>query len=144
MFLGGRRGGVFLTFTFSDGKGTERYVPLGYSRKFWYSDELSTSVSSITSPEVGVKRVYLDPNLVELVRGKRVVIVDDVVSSGTTLRAVWELLEMVGCDVRGCGVVMRQGDRWEGVLGEGRTERVVWVIESPLLRAVEGGWVERD
>src|SRR5579859_3026631 len=31
--------------------GQPRYVPLGYSRKYWYDDALSEPVSSITSPE---------------------------------------------------------------------------------------------
>ena len=30
--------------------GHSRYVPLGYSRKYWYRDELSEPVSSITTP----------------------------------------------------------------------------------------------
>lgn len=121
----------------------DRYVPLGYSRKFWYDDDLSAEVSSITSPGVGMKRVYLDPNLLPLVKGKRVVIVDDAVSSGRTLRAVWDLLEGVGCVVEGAGVVMVQGSEWKVLLGEERMGRVVSVLESPLLRAVDGGWVVR-
>lgn len=69
-------------------------------------------------------------------------IIDDAVSSGRTLKATWDLLESehVGCRVVGCGVVMRQGAEWKVVLGEERAERVVGVLESPLLRKVEGGW----
>src|SRR6187402_3054873 len=85
----------------------ERYVPLGYSRKFWYNDTLSTEVSSITSP-LGQKKLYLDPNQVSLVEGKRVVIIDDAVSSGKTLKSSWDLLEEVGCEVLGVGVAMKQ------------------------------------
>ena len=33
--------------------GHSRYVPLGYSRKYWYRDELSEPVSSITTPGKG-------------------------------------------------------------------------------------------
>ena len=119
---------------------SDRYVPLGYSRKFWYDDTLSADVSSITSPAVGLKKVYLDPNLLSLVEGKRAVIVDDAVSSGRTLNATWDLLESVGCCIVGCGVVMRQGIEWRGLLGEERAMKVVGVLESPLLRAVDGGW----
>jgi adenine/guanine phosphoribosyltransferase-like PRPP-binding protein len=42
--------------------GQSRYVPLGYSRKFWYDDALSEPITSITSPETG-KQLRLDPNL---------------------------------------------------------------------------------
>lgn len=117
-----------------------RYVPLGYSRKFWYKDELSADVSSITSPGLGLKKVYLDPYQLPLVKGKKVVIIDDAVSSGSTLQATWDMLERVGCDIQACGVVMKQGDNWRAVLGEDRASKLVYVLESPLLRAVEDGW----
>ncbi|KAL2074698.1 hypothetical protein VTL71DRAFT_8477 [Oculimacula yallundae] len=121
----------------------KRYVPLGYSRKFWYTDSLSTEVSSITSPS-GEKKLYLDPNQVSLIKGKRVMIIDDAVSSGKTLKASWNFLDAVGCEVIGCGVVMKQGSRWQAVLGEERAGKVVWVFECPLLRRVDGGWDIRE
>ncbi len=122
----------------------DRYVPLGYSQKFWYSDNLATEVSSITSPS-GRKKLYLDPNQLSLVRGKRAIIIDDAVSSGKTLQASWDFLESeeVGCQVLGVGVVMKQGERWRTLLEE-RQDKVRWVFESPLLRAVEGGWDVRE
>ncbi|TVY34007.1 hypothetical protein LSUB1_G007146 [Lachnellula subtilissima] len=111
------------------GLGLDRYIPLGYSRKFWYDDKLSTLISSITSPD-GEKRVYLDPNLLELVRGKKVVIVDDAVSSGKTLNAIWNFLTSpaIGCEVVAAGVLMKQGLKWRDVLGEERARRVVGVF----------------
>src|SRR5690606_6988706 len=71
--------------------GHERLVPLGYSRKYWYDEALSAPVRSITTPDDG-KRVYLDPNLLPLLRGRRVVLVDDAASSGATLDAPWQLV----------------------------------------------------
>jgi adenine/guanine phosphoribosyltransferase-like PRPP-binding protein len=114
----------------------DRYVPLGYSQKFWYSDNLATEVSSITSPS-GRKKLYLDPNQLSLVRGKRAIMIDDAVS--------WDFLESeeVGCQVLGVGVVMKQGEKWRTLLEE-RQDKVRWVFESPLLRAVEGGWDVRE
>ncbi|KAH8595535.1 phosphoribosyltransferase-like protein [Bisporella sp. PMI_857] len=128
----------------AQGLGLQRYVPLGYSRKFWYDEELSADISSITSPKLGHKKVYIDPHQLVLVKGKKTVIIDDAVSSGTTLKATWELLEQVGCEIIGCGVVMKQGDRWRKVLGEERAAKTVWVFESPLLRKVEDGWDVRS
>ena len=123
--------------------GHERLVPLGYSRKFWYDEALSAPVRSITAPDGG-KRVYLDPNLVPLLRGRRVALVDDAVSSGATLDAPWRLIESLGAEVLACGVVMRQGQRWIGTLGPDRASKVVGVFDTPLLRAVPDGWVQRD
>jgi len=123
--------------------GLSRFVPLGYSRKFWYDEALSAPVQSITSPTPG-KRIYVDPNLLPLVQGARIVLVDDTVSSGTTLLAAWDLLEALGAEVLACGVVMRQGRRWAERLGSERAARVIGVFDSPLLRAVPGGWAELD
>jgi adenine/guanine phosphoribosyltransferase-like PRPP-binding protein len=123
--------------------GLDRLVPLGYSRKYWYDEGLSASVRSITTPD-GDKRVYLDPNLLPLLRGKRVALVDDVVSSGATLDAPWRLVERLGAEVTACGVVMRQGLGWVGALGSDRATKVVGVFDTPLLRAVPLGWVQRE
>lgn len=120
----------------------ERIVPLGYSRKYWYEEALSATVRSITAPD-DAKRVYLDPNLAPLLRGRRVVLVDDVVSSGTTLDLPWRLVESVGAEVLACGVVMRQGDRWARTLGPDRAAKVVGVFDTPLFTAVPDGWVRR-
>jgi adenine/guanine phosphoribosyltransferase-like PRPP-binding protein len=67
------------------------------------------------------------------------------VSSGKTLKETWDFLEgeEVGCQVLGAGVAMKQGERWRNLLGD-RQNKVRWVFESPLLRAVEGGWDVRE
>ena len=122
--------------------GLERMVPLGYSRKYWYEESMSATVRSITAPD-DAKRVYLDPNLAPLIRGRRVVLVDDVVSSGTTLDAPWRLVESLGAEVLACGVVMRQGDRWAATLGPERAKKVVGVFDTPYFSAVPNGWVRR-
>lgn len=128
--------------------------PLGYSRKFWYTPTLSTttSISSITSPAEpspnqgpNQKRLWLDPHqLPLLLEGRRrVALIDDAVSSGSTLLAAWQLLETLGVDVVVCGVAMKQGSRWRETLGEERAGRLVGVFDSPLLEAVPQGWTYR-
>jgi adenine/guanine phosphoribosyltransferase-like PRPP-binding protein len=99
-------------------------------------------VVSITSPGVG-KRVYLDPHLLPLVQGRRVALVDDVVSSGSTALAPWLLLESLGAEVVAFGVAMAQGRRWLSALGAARAAQVRWVFECPLLQLTPEGWIER-
>ncbi len=123
--------------------GHPRYLPMGTSRKFWYDEALSAPVHSITSPLSG-KRIYLDPHLLPLLRGRRLALVDDALSTGTTMLAAWDLIESLGGEVVACGVAMLQGRRWCDKLGPQRTARVVGVFDSPLLRAVPEGWVLRD
>lgn len=119
--------------------GHARWVPLGYSRKYWYDDALSESVVSITSPGEG-KRLYVDPNQVPLLNGRRVVLVDDAVSTGATLVRAWGLLERCGATVLGCAVAMRQGEVWRAALGADRASRVLGVFDAPLLEQGPGGW----
>lgn len=123
--------------------GHSRYVPLGYSRKFWYDEALSAPVHSITSPTPG-KRVYLDPHLQPLLAGQRIVLVDDTLSTGSTMVSAWDLMDRLGLTVVGCGVVMLQGTRWRERLGPERVAQVAGVLHSPLLQAVPGGWALRD
>ncbi|MEO7940379.1 MAG: phosphoribosyltransferase [Burkholderiaceae bacterium] len=123
--------------------GHSRFLPMGYSRKFWYDDALSAPVQSITTPVPG-KRIYLDPHLLPLLRGKRLALVDDTLSSGTTILAAWDLIDALGGNVVVCGVAMLQGRRWAAQLGPARTAQVVGVFDSPLLQAVPQGWVRRD
>lgn len=123
--------------------GQSRFLPMGYSRKFWYDEALSAPVHSITTPVPG-KRIYLDPHLLPLLRGRRVALVDDTLSSGTTILAAWDLIESLGGNVVVCGVAMLQGRRWAGRLGPARSAQVVGVFDSPLLQAAPRGWVLRD
>lgn len=71
--------------------GLDNYVALGHSRKFWYDEALSEPLTSSTSPDLS-KRLYLDPALVERVRGKRVLIVDDVLNTGRTAAVATRLM----------------------------------------------------
>ena len=117
--------------------GQPRYVPLGYSRKFWYEDALSEPVSSITSPEAG-RRLRLDPNLLPLIEGRRVVLVDDAISTGATAIAAVRLLQTIGVNIAGMVVSMKQTNRWRAATGP---LPVRAVYGCPLFQLGEGGWV---
>jgi adenine/guanine phosphoribosyltransferase-like PRPP-binding protein len=90
------------------GLGHGNFVALGYSRKFWYQDALSVSIYSITSPD-SAKRLFIDPLILPRLSGRRVIVVDDVASSGRSLAAAAELLGRCDVTVAGAVVAMRQG-----------------------------------
>ena len=60
-------------------------------------DALSLPVSSVTTPGQQ-KRLYIDPRMLPLLEGRRVALVDDVISSGQSIVAGLSLLKQ--CDVR--------------------------------------------
>jgi adenine/guanine phosphoribosyltransferase-like PRPP-binding protein len=122
--------------------GHQGFVPFGTSRKFWYDDGLSQPLRSLTTTQVG-RNLYVDPNLVPRLRGRRVVIVDDTISSGTTALAAIELARRAGADVVGLSFAMSQGDLWRGALAERGPDwpnLVSFVFQSPHFTRVEGGW----
>jgi adenine/guanine phosphoribosyltransferase-like PRPP-binding protein len=123
--------------------GFTRYVPLGTSKKFWYDDTLSVPLSSITTPEQQ-KRLYVDPRMLPLIQGKRVALIDDVISSGTSIVAGLSLMTALDIEPVVIGAAMLQSDRWEAKLDALRPQwraRVVSCFRTPMLKAAgEGMW----
>jgi len=120
--------------------GHPRFVPLGYSRKFWYDDALSQAVQSITSPEPG-KRLRFDPNLLPLLDRRRIVLVDDAISTGATAVAAVKLLRRIGADVAGIVVAMKQTNRWRAEMATlSAPPPVRAVYGCPLFRRGDDGW----
>ncbi len=120
--------------------GHARYLPLGYSRKFWYDDALSEPVHSITSPEAG-KRLRLDPNLLPLIAGRRIVLVDDAISTGATAAAAARLLQRSGAQLAGLVVAMKQTHRWQETMAAMPASPPVRAVYGcPLFRRGDDGW----
>lgn len=123
--------------------GHARMVALGTSRKFWYRDDLSEPLSSITSPG-HAKTLFIDPRMLPILAGRRVVVDDDVVSSGASMVSVLRLLRRAGLAPVAVVVAMLQSRRWEARLNEEAPQlagHVHGAIASPLLhRSVGGNW----
>jgi pyrimidine operon attenuation protein/uracil phosphoribosyltransferase len=66
--------------------GHSNRVALGTTHKLWYEDALSVPLSSVTSPADG-RRLWLDPGVLQRLQGRRVLLVDDVISTGASARA---------------------------------------------------------
>ncbi|UHS57566.1 phosphoribosyltransferase [Agrobacterium vaccinii] len=121
--------------------GHSRYVPLGTSRKFWYLDELSVPMSSITTAQQ--KRLYIDPRMLPLLEGRRVALVDDVISSGTSIIAGLSLLAASNIEPVVIGAAMLQSDRWREKLADFGAHwpgRVQGVFTTPMLKKAGDGW----
>lgn len=68
----------------------------------------SSTVQSITTK--GEQTLYLDVADAELMKGKRILIVDDVISTGESLKALEALVEKAGGIVVGKMAILAEGD----------------------------------
>ncbi|MBX5103209.1 phosphoribosyltransferase [Rhizobium lentis] len=135
--------GLTLAAAVAQKLGHDRYVPLGTSRKFWYRDELSVALSSITTPTQD-KRLYVDPRLLPLLTGRRVALIDDVISSGASIVSGLNLLTACGIEPVVIGAAMLQSERWRENLPDAGPQwiaRTVGVFATPILeRNGAGRW----
>jgi len=71
-------------------------------------DILEVSVHSITTAKE--QKLYLDGNDAALMKGKRILIVDDVISTGESLMALERLVEAAGGIICGRMAILAEGD----------------------------------
>ncbi len=134
--------GMVLAASVAKKLGHPHYVPLSYSRKFWFEDELSIPVISITSPDKP-KTVFIDPRLLERLEDKRVLLVEDVISTGGTVSAELELMRRIGANVVGVATAIKETNVWQKTLGDidpAWPGLVHAPVSCPLFRKGEGGW----
>lgn len=112
--------------------GHSRMVSLGTSRKFWYDDGLSEPTTSITTPD-HARRIYLDPRMLALLKGRRIALIDDVVSTGASMASVLRLLKKADLAPVVIAAAMLQGEAWrERLAGEMRCQ-LVGALSTPIL-----------
>lgn len=85
------------------------YVVLRKSYKTYMGDALSAQTVSITTGRE--QTLYLDEKDHDLVQGKRVIIVDDVISTGSTLRGMEKIVEKSNASVSAIAAVFTEGDQ---------------------------------
>ncbi|MBB4571216.1 phosphoribosyltransferase [Rhizobium leucaenae] len=137
--------GLTLASAVARALGHQRYAPLGTSRKFWYREDLSVALSSITTPDQE-KRLYIDPRMLPLLRGRRVALIDDVISSGASIVSGLELLAACGIEPVVIGAAMLQSERWReriDATGKAWSERIIGVFSTPILERSGSGWRQR-
>ena len=76
--------------------------------KLYMTDPVSVNVHSITTAKV--QTVFLDGAEGEKLRGKRVLIVDDVISTGESLAAVNKLVQHFDANIVGQCAILAEGD----------------------------------
>ena len=100
--------------------------------KLYMQNVLGVEVRSITTDHV--QHLYIDGNDAELMRGKRILLVDDVISTGESLHALEELVEKAGGIVAGRMAILAEGDAQT-------RDDLIYLEKLPLFKA-DGSVVE--
>lgn len=103
--------------------GKNRYVLARKSVKLYMSDVLKCETKSITTGHV--QTLYIDGADAEYMKGKRVLIVDDVISTGGSLESLENLVRQSGGEIVGKMTILAEGD----AIGR---EDIVYLEELPL------------
>lgn len=95
------------------------YVVLRKTYKPYMGAALIAETLSITTGQT--QTLILDEKDHELVKGKKVLVVDDVISTGSTLQGMRMIMEKAGAEVVGEAAIMTEGERarWEHVVALG-------------------------
>ncbi len=106
--------GIPLIHEMTKQSGKNTYLLARKSPKLYMRDIISCEVNSITTAQK--QTLYLDGEAAKAMIGKKVLIIDDVISTGESLRALETLVERVGGRICGRAAILAEGD------AKGRTD----------------------
>ena len=89
-------------------EGNRKYFLARKAPKLYMTGVFEAELHSITTEKD--QKLYLDTADAEMMKGKRILIVDDVISTGESLRAIETLVEKAGGVICGKMAVLAEGD----------------------------------
>lgn len=101
----------------------KKYIVTRKMKKLYMSEPYMVEVKSISTDRV--QTLYLDKREVEALRGKNVLIVDDVISTGESLHAMEVLIKKAGGNIVGKCAVLAEGDA-------ANRDDIIYLEELPL------------
>ena len=104
--------------------GQKKHFVARKAQKAYMTNPLSVTVNSITTK--GGQTLYLDSSDALLIKGKRIAIIDDVISLGDSIRAVEELVTKAGGTVVCRAAVLAEGDAAD-------RDDIVYLEKLPLI-----------
>ena len=104
------------------------YVVLRKTHKPYMGDALQSETLSITTGQT--QTLFLDAKDRKLVAGRRIAIVDDVISTGSTLQGMRLIMDKAGANVVAEAAIFTEGDRaqWYDIVALGHLP--VWVDDQ--------------
>ena len=106
--------------------GNQKYFLARKTPKLYMTGVFEVTVRSITTAKE--QKLYLDAADAELMKGKRILIVDDVISTGESLKALEELVLRAGGEICGKMTILAEGDAQD-------REDLVYLEKLPLFNS---------
>ncbi len=106
--------------------GDKKYFVARKKPKFYMSGVIEVEVQSITT--AGMQHLYLDAADAALMKGKRILIVDDVISTGESLKALEALVSKSGGEICGKMAILAEGEAQE-------KDGIIYLEKLPLFNA---------
>lgn len=125
--------GIALAYEVSKCLGLKEFIVARKSEKSYMKDVVSASVHSITT--AGEQHLYLDGVDAAKIRGKRICIIDDVISTGESLHALEVLAQNAEAVIVKKAALLAEGDA-------ANRDDIVFLKKLPLFSKVEDGYVE--
>ena len=133
--------GIPLAIEVTRALGLDDYLILQKTPKLHLRDAITEPVKSITTG--AQQRLLFDAARVDVVKGKRVGLVDDVISTGASMRAALNLLHRVGAEPVAIGTLVTEAATWRRELGD--TVELVHALGAiPVFRRDASGVLVED
>ncbi len=100
--------GIPLAHEMARQHGDAKYVLARKATKLYMTDIFGVEVRSITTNRQ--QHLYIDGKDAELMKGKRILVVDDVISTGESLSAIEALVTKAGGNIVGRMAILAEGD----------------------------------
>lgn len=100
--------GIPLAHEMARQHGDKKYFIARKKPKLYMTGVLEVTVNSITT--AGQQKLYLDTADAQMMKGKKILIVDDVISTGESLSAIEDLVKQTGGEICGKMTILAEGD----------------------------------
>lgn len=115
--------------------GLDHYVILQKSPKFHLADAMTEQVRSVTT--TAPQKLLLDRRQISRLQGRRVVVVDDVIATGSSMAASMRLVRRAGAEILSAATILTEGNDWRDALGAD-AGLVLSLGHIPQFRIVDG------
>lgn len=118
--------GIPLAYEMARQAGTNDYIVARKGEKLYMENVITVEVNSITTDHI--QHLCLGQHEADMMKGKRVLVVDDVISTGESLHSIETLVNEVGGNIVGKMTVLAEGDA-------ANRDDIIFLEKLPLFNA---------